>query len=92
MKKLKISMLAVLFTVGIGGAVVQKIQAAPKLVDTFYDWTSTSIAPNHPSSNLSNQTSAQATTYFGCSSGSRVCATGSKVSGPGSSTAELDRN
>ncbi len=33
-------MLALVFAVGIGGAFVQKIQAAPKALDTVYSWNS----------------------------------------------------
>lgn len=92
MKTVKVSLLALVFTVGIGGAVVQKIQAAPKPVDTFYNWTSSSIAPNHPSSNLSNSTRSTAINYYGCDTGADLCASGTRVSGSGPATAQLQLN
>jgi hypothetical protein len=70
MKKLKISLLALLFTVGIGGAVVQKIHAAPKPQGQVYSWTS----------NLGGGpftgTIAQAQSNYGCSKTTTLCATG----------------
>jgi len=92
MKKLKFGLLALLFTVGVGGAMVQKIHAAPKLVDTFYDWTSTDTAPSNPSSELPDATIAQAEDNFGCASGLTDCADGQKVSGPGANTAQIQHN
>jgi Flp pilus assembly protein CpaB len=92
MKTLKISLLALVFIAGIGGAVVQKIQAAPKPVDTFYNWTSTSSAPKDPSSTLNNATVAQAESNFGCSTGTIDCADGTKVSGPGPNTQQILHN
>jgi len=88
MKKLKISMLALVFTVGIGGAVVQKIHAAPKLDDPIYDWTPVS------GSNFVG-TVAQAQTHYGCSATARLCASGaidpdSPVQTP--ATAQIKKN
>ncbi|MDP9079029.1 MAG: hypothetical protein M3O71_16495 [Bacteroidota bacterium] len=71
MKKLKISMLALLFTVGIGGATVQKIHAAPKKFDDpTYKW----------SDNVTSDV-ADAEDRFGCSGAGATCSTGTLVSG-----------
>lgn len=71
MKKLKMGMLALLFTVGIGGALVQKIQAAPKFDDPIYHWSD-----NNGNSNVSD-----AIQRTGCDGDQAVCSTGTKVSG-----------
>jgi hypothetical protein len=76
MKTLKVSLLALVFTVGIGGAIVQKISAAPKQFDSTYNWTSTSAAPDNPSSTLSGATISAAETHFGCAGNGPLCATG----------------
>jgi hypothetical protein len=69
MKKLKISLLALVFTVGIGGAVVQKIHAAPKPLDQVYSWTS--------SQGPFSGTEAQARDHYSCPLGNNVqCAKG----------------
>jgi hypothetical protein len=68
MKKLKISLLALVFTVGIGGAVVQKIEAAPKPLDQVYSWTS--------SQGSFTGTRADAIAHYGCENGSTLCADG----------------
>ncbi|MEO6851459.1 MAG: hypothetical protein ABI203_07360 [Mucilaginibacter sp.] len=77
MKKLKISMLAIIFTVGVGGAVVQKLHAAPKKQDPTYNWQQTNAAGNIV---LNGQYDAgvsqvQAETDFGCSGSADPCAT-----------------
>jgi hypothetical protein len=67
MKKLKISMLALVFAVGFGGAVVQKIQAAPKANAQEYSWNNGEFTG----------TEADARSHYSCPSGTRVtCATG----------------
>lgn len=75
-KSLKVSLLALVFTVGIGGAVVQKISAAPKQFDSTFNWTSSSAAPENPSTTLSNATISEAQAHFGCNGVAAVCATG----------------
>ena len=69
MKKLKISMLALVFAVSVGGAVAEKVQAAPKVTDQIYSWTAPGRAPF-------TGTATQASSNYGCSSGTNVCATG----------------
>lgn len=73
MKTLKISMLALLFTVGIGGAVIQNIQAAPKVDDPTYNWSGSGPSG---SGSLTGKTVAQAQAFYGCSSNVSLCATG----------------
>jgi hypothetical protein len=69
MKKLKISLLALLFTIGIGGAVIQKIHAAPKPLDQVYSWTS-------QTQGSFTGTRADAIAHYGCENGSTPCADG----------------
>ncbi len=82
MKKLKFSMLAVLFTVGIGTAVVQKIHAAPKPQDPSYNWT-TYDTSGHVTGTLSNETVSEARNSTGCEGiTSTKCAVASGVGAP----------
>lgn len=76
MKKLKISMLAVLFTIGIGGAVVQKIHASPKQADPTFNWQKTDASGNVISGGQYDPgvTQAQAQSDFGCSGTITPCA------------------
>jgi hypothetical protein len=92
MKTLKNGVLAIALIGGVAGAFVTKAAHAAKPVDTFYNWTSTSIAPDNPSSTLDDATVSQAETHFGCTTGSQDCADGTKVSGPGSPTAQIRFN
>lgn len=89
MKKLKISLLALVFTVGIGTAVVQKIHATPKLDDPTYDWNGS--GPLH-SGELDNKTVSQAQAFYGCSGAAAVCATGDLDQGSGDPTATIRKN
>ena len=67
MKKLKISMLALVFTVGIGGAFTQNIKAAPKVLDQVYSWNNGEFTG----------TETQARANYSCPSGTHItCATG----------------
>jgi hypothetical protein len=77
MKTLKISLLALLMTVGIGGAVVQKIQAAPKPDDVTYNWSRVggSTVPNEQSP-FNGKTIAQAQSNYGCAGTGSPCAEG----------------
>jgi len=77
MKTLKISLMALVFTVGIGGAVVQKIQAAPKPQEQVYTWNR-NVAGMGTSPFSGTITSAQ--DHYGCTSDNTLCATG-KASG-----------
>ncbi len=92
MKTLKKSLWAIALIAGVGGAFATKAAHAAKPVDTFYNWTSTSIAPENPSSTLNDATVVQAEDHFGCTSGSQDCADGVKQSGPGSPTAQIRLN
>jgi hypothetical protein len=85
MKKLKISMLALVFTVGIGTAIVQKIDAAPKRSDPTYNWTSS----QGPQSNLTVQ---QAKDHYGCQFENTGCARGALSSGSGPAIVTLSQN
>jgi hypothetical protein len=88
MKTLKISLLAVLFTVGIGGAVVQKIQAAPKQTDATYEWLKFNHDGTRDPSLDEDATIAQAEMDYSCSSTVTKCATGTII--PGSGTGPTD--
>jgi hypothetical protein len=73
MKKLKISMLAVVLTLGVGTAVVQKIQAAPKPLDQVYSWNNGQFTG----------TETQARSHYSCPSGTNtICATGTAAGVP----------
>lgn len=82
MKKLKFGLLALLFTVGVGGAMVQKIHAAPKAFDIVYSWTS-------PDQGAFSGTINDAEDHYGCTTGSELCARGTA---PGQVAQELDKN
>lgn len=81
MKTLKISLLAMVFTIGIGGAVVQKIQAAPKHFDLQYNWTKAGSAPF-------TGTISDAQNNYGCPNLGVGCAHGTEVGHP-SVTADI---
>lgn len=76
-------MLAIALMAGISGALVSQTAHASKPVDTFYDWTGASNAPQNPGAQLNNATVATATSFYGCNGGTNTCASGNKVSGPG---------
>jgi hypothetical protein len=77
MKSFKVGLLALMFTVGIGTAVVQKIQAAPKFDDPIYHWTD----------NNANSDVQAAIDRTGCDGSGDVCTSGTLVSGqPGDPT------
>lgn len=60
-------MLALLFTVGIGGAALQKIHAAPKKLDQQYSWNNGDFTGSI----------ADARDHYDCPAGTAVtCATG----------------
>jgi hypothetical protein len=70
MKTLKLSLVALVLALGLGGAVAEKIQAAPKALDQVYSWTA-SGKPNF------SGTIAQAEANYGCNNAAvPVCATG----------------
>lgn len=89
MKRLKSVSFALALMVGVSAAVVAKVQAAPKPADPTYDWVGASNAPSHPGASLINKSSSDASTYYGCSSGSHVCANGTLDQGSGPATAQL---
>lgn len=76
-------MLAIALMAGISGAFVSQTAHASKPFDTLYDWTGANNAPQNPGAQLNNATVATATSFYGCNTGSTVCASGNKVSGPG---------
>ncbi len=70
MKTLKISLVAILLAAGLGGAVAEKIQAAPKATDQVYTWTAAG-KPNFTG------TLSQAEANYNCNNtASPTCATG----------------
>jgi hypothetical protein len=80
---LKVSLLAVLFTVGIGGAVVEKIHAAPKRAAATYQWLKFNHNGTRNPSLDEDATIADAQSDYGCSGAVTVCATGTKDAGSG---------
>jgi hypothetical protein len=72
----KVSLLALVFTVGIGGAVLQKTQAAPKKFDQLYNWTHYDTDGITVLGTENNKTVTQAESDFGCSSSGNRCAEG----------------
>jgi spermidine/putrescine-binding protein len=89
MKKLKNSMLAIALLAGISGAFITKAAQASKRVDTLYNWTGASNAPQNPGAQLNDATVATANANYGCNTGTNICATGTKVSGPGPASATI---
>jgi hypothetical protein len=89
MKTLKTSLLAIALMAGISGALVSQTAQASKPVDARYDWTGASNAPQNPGAQLNNATVTTATSFYGCNSGTNVCASGNKVSGPGPNSASI---
>jgi hypothetical protein len=69
MKKLKIGLLVLVFAFSFGGAIAEKIQAAPKAGSQVYSWTAVGFPPF-------TGTEAQAKANYGCLLGSLICATG----------------
>lgn len=94
MKKLSLKSKFLLGAILMGGMVAgaQTISHMSNEDDPKYDWTSTAIAPNHPSSQLPEETEAQAKLHFGCGGEGAVCATGELVSGDGDPTATIRLN
>jgi hypothetical protein len=83
MKILKVSLLALILTAGIGGAVVQKIQAAPKRADATYQWLKFNHDGTRDPSMDEDATIAQAKLDYSCPGTATVCATGTKDPGSG---------
>jgi len=70
MKTLKVSLVAFVLAAGLGSAVAEKIQAAPKSADQIYTWTATG-KPNFTG------TLSQAETNYNCdNTATPTCATG----------------
>jgi len=70
MKKFKTGLVALALVLGVSGAFVSKIHAAPKEVDPTYDWN-----VGQPDQ-LINATVSTATSNYGCNSGTITCASG----------------
>jgi hypothetical protein len=68
MKKIKSGLLVMAVVLGVSGAFVSKIHAAPKPLDQVYSWSG--------SSGPFTGTVTQAQTHYGCSSNNILCATG----------------
>ena len=64
MKTLKVSLVALVLALGFGGAVAEKIQAAPKRADQLYNWTHYDQSGN-PIGTLNNASVATAESTFG---------------------------
>lgn len=80
MKTLKVSLLALLFTVGIGGAVVQNIQAATKKLPANYHWLKYAAngVTRVPAQDMDATISAAESAY-GCAGTGNRCADGEKI-------------
>jgi len=76
MKSLKLSLMALVLIGGISGALVNRIQAAPKPLDPTYNWLGGGVEDN-------GRTVAQAQMDYGCTGTSSLCATGKPTSGSG---------
>jgi hypothetical protein len=73
MKTLKVSLVALVVAVGLGGAVAEKIQAAPKALDQVYSWNNGEFTG----------TETQARANYSCPSGTHItCATGKAAGVP----------
>jgi len=81
MKTLKVSLVALVLALGLGGAVAEKIQAAPRKADQLYNWTHYDRSGNVIGTE-NNVSEAQAETDFGCSSNSVKCAVGTATGKP----------
>lgn len=95
MKKLSLKskiLLGAFLVGGLGAGATEAVKTVSALQETRYNWTSTSIAPENPSSSLPNQTRAGAIDHFGCENGSQLCASGTRVSGSGPATDQLQYN
>ena len=75
MKKLKFSILALTFAVGIIGAIAEKTLAKPKIADQVYSWTAAGQPPFIG-------TTAQAMANYGCTDGPLICAIGTSPGVP----------
>ena len=75
MKTLKVSLVALVLAIGLGGAVAEKIQAAPKKMDQLYNWTHYDRSGNVIGT-LNNASVATAESDFGCSSNGPKCGVG----------------
>jgi len=75
MKTLKVSLVALVIAVGLGGAVAEKIQAAPKRADQLYNWTHYDRSGTVIGT-LSNSSVATAESSFGCNSTGPKCGLG----------------
>jgi len=83
MKTLKVSLVALVLAVGLGGAVAEKIQAAPKRADQIYSWSGAGRAPF-------TGTEAQAEANYNCHNTSSVlCVTGTA---PGVPNKPINKN
>lgn len=89
MKKFKTGLVALALILGVSGAFVSKIHAAPKVDDPTYDWNGS--GPLH-SGDLDDKTVAQAQTFYGCSGAAAVCATGELNQGSGDPIATIRKN
>lgn len=77
MKTLKVSLVALVLAVGLGGAVAEKIQAAPKAKDQLYNWVHYDTDGVTVIPGMENGKSvAQAKADFGCSGTGNRCGVG----------------
>lgn len=91
MKKLSLKSRILLGAILIGGSMAgaHAFVNSPNLQESTYNWLSESNAPDHPGSVLLNSTISEAMDHFGCQGEKETCATGSRVSGNGPSTANI---
>ena len=75
MKTLKVSLVALVLAIGLGGAVAEKVHASPKSADQLYNWTHYDRSGNVIGT-LNNASVATAESTFGCSSNGPKCGVG----------------
>jgi len=75
MKTLKVSLVALVLALGLGGAVAEKIQAAPRRADQLYNWTQYDRSGTVIGT-LNNASVATAESTFECNSDGPKCGVG----------------
>jgi hypothetical protein len=81
MKTVKVSLVALVLAIGLGGAVAEKIHAAPSRLDQLYNWTHYDRSGNVIGTE-NNKSESQAESDFQCSSNGPKCAVGTATGKP----------
>ena len=84
MKKFKTGLLAFALVLGVSGAFVSKIHAAPKVKTETYDWQHFDRNGNPLGDSESGKTVLEAQGDYGCSGDQAICAVG--TNGPDTET------